>query len=192
MLSKIPFQTGSNEIILENLRAKIQKMHLSDRCCALMFDASSSGFHYEVSKQQIYGFEDLGHLGDTSKSGNHALILMLRDILKSWKQVIAYYVTANTVSTMALENIIITVISCLQKKGFNVMATICDQSSTNRAALVQLYSENIKSPNVQIYFKFFENKQADFDHITTAFNLDKKRMFNTLPKLKNEYFKFKD
>jgi len=32
---------------------------------------------------------------------------------------------------MALKDIIITVISRLQKDGFNVMATICDQGSTN-------------------------------------------------------------
>lgn len=65
ILSKISFETGLNEIILENLRARIQKMHPFDRCCALMFDEMSlnSGFHYEISKQQISGFEDLGHLG---------------------------------------------------------------------------------------------------------------------------------
>lgn len=146
---------------------------------------------------------------------------MLRGIRKSWKQVIAYYFTTNTISTMALKDIIITVISRLQKEGFNVMATICDQGSTNRAAFAQLCSENIESPNAQNYFlvnnkqifvifyvlhllknirnamlrcriKFSEHKKADFDYIRTAFNLDQKRMFKTLPKLKSEYFKFQD
>lgn len=78
-----------------------------------------------------------------------------------------------------------------------------NQGSTNRAALVQLYCENIESPNAQNYFlvnnkqifvifdvphllkntrnamlrcriKFFDHKEADFDYIRTAFNLDQK------------------
>lgn len=128
MLSKISFETGLNEIILENLRTRIQKMHPFDRCCALMFDkmSLSSEFHYEVNKQQISGFENLGHLGRINKSANHALVLMLRDIRKAWKQIIVYYFIRNTISTMALKDIIITVISRLQKDGFNVMAMICE------------------------------------------------------------------
>lgn len=154
MLSKIPFETGLNDAILENLRARIQKMHPLDHCCALIFDemSLSNGFHYETSKQKISGFEDLGHLGRTIKSANHALVLMLRDIHKSWKQVIAYYFVANTISTMALKDIIITVISRLQKKGFNVMSTICDQSATNRGALAQLCNESAESLKAQNYF----------------------------------------
>lgn len=99
------------------------------------------------------------------------------------------------------------------------MATICDQGATNRAAIGQLCSENID--NAQNYFlvnnkriyvifdvphllkntrnamlrckiKFSEYKEADFNYVKTAFNLDQKRMFKTLSKLKNEYFKFQD
>lgn len=40
--------------------------------------------------------------------------------------------------------------------------------------------------------KFSEYKEADFDYVKTAFNLDQKRMFKTLPKLKSEHFKFQD
>jgi len=57
-----------------------------------------------------------------------------------------------TISTIALKDIIITIISRLQKEGFNVMATIYNQDATNRAALAQLCKENIESPNIQNYF----------------------------------------
>lgn len=159
----------------------------------------SSSFHYETSKQQNSGFEDLGHLAYTIKTANHALVLMLRGICKSWKQVIAYYFTTSTISTMALKNIIVTVISRLQKERFNIMATICDQGAMNRAVLAQLCCEN--SPNTKNYFlvndkqifiifdvfhllkntrnampcciiKFSEYKNADFDYVKIAFNLD--------------------
>lgn len=39
---------------------------------------------------------------------------------------------------MVLKDIIITIISRLEKEGFNIIATICDQGATNRAALAQL------------------------------------------------------
>lgn len=77
---------------------------------------------------------------------------MLRGIRKSWKQVIGYYFTSNTISTMALKDIIITVISRSQKEEFNVMATICDQSAINRVALAQLCSDNIEVLTLRIIF----------------------------------------
>ncbi|KAF2903779.1 hypothetical protein ILUMI_02385 [Ignelater luminosus] len=164
-------------------------MDEKDRNCTLMFDEMSlnSGFYYLKDKQKIVGYEDLGHLGRTEKGANHALVFMVRGIRKFWKQTIAYYFTAHSISTISLKNIIVEIISNLQQIGLKVVATVCDQGTTNRAALSQLCAENKDRPS-SYYFVVNENKAADLSHLKTVFELDQQRKFKLLPRLRQEYF----
>lgn len=84
LLSKVPFDTGINKLLLQQLKIKINDMHILDRYCTLVFDEISvdSGFHYHAHKQIIIGFEDLGELGRFNKPANHALVLMIRGLRK--------------------------------------------------------------------------------------------------------------
>lgn len=85
LLSKVPFDTGINKLLLQQLKTKMDDMNVLDRYCALVFDEISldSGFHYLPHKQSIIGFQDLGELGRSNKPANHALVLMLRGLRKS-------------------------------------------------------------------------------------------------------------
>ena len=144
ILSNIPLDTGINKPLLDHLKNVCQTMNKLDKCCSLIFDeiSLSSGFFYDANKDKAFGYEDLGHLGRTSRHANHALVFMLRGMRKTWKQVVAYYLTSATISVANLKNIITLIINQTLEAGFNVMATVCDQGSTNRAALNELCWEN--------------------------------------------------
>lgn len=82
LLSKVPFDSGINKLLLQQLKIKIDDMDVLDRYCALVFDEISldRGLHYLPHKQIIIGFQDLGELGRSNKPANHALLLMIRGL----------------------------------------------------------------------------------------------------------------
>jgi len=223
VLSKLPFNPGFNDKILEHLKLEVAKMSENDRYCNLLFDEMSldPGFQYDPHRQLIVGFEDLGHLGRSIKPANHALVFMIRGVRKQWKQVIAYYFTASTISTDALCLLIPFIILKLQGIGLKPIATVCDQGITNQAALKKLshenninptpYTFNVNEEEICIIFdvphllkltrnallrgilEFEKGKYAKFEYIESSFMIDKQtRTFSQLPYLRPEHFNFKD
>lgn len=222
ILSKIPFDTGMNSLLLEQLKIKTAEMEELDRYCIVAFDEIflNSGYHYEAHKEQISGYEDLGELGRTSKEANHALVFMIRGLRRSWKQVIAYYFTADTISCSNLKLIIKIVISQLQGIGLKVKGTVCDQGLTQRRALSELCAENKIDPTpytfvvnqqtiVTIYdvphllkctrncllrckIIFSADKVAKFQYIKNAFDVEQNYPFKLLYKLTKNDFNFAD
>ncbi|KAG8231854.1 hypothetical protein J437_LFUL015123 [Ladona fulva] len=173
-----------------------------------------------MSKQYIYGYEDLGHLGRFPILANHALVFMIRGIRRTWKQIIAYYFTANSVTSLSLKKLIVLLICELQKLGFKVVCTVCDQGSTNQRALKELCQDNVdkaspfhfivNSEPIAVIFdvphllkntrnalignviQFESHKEVKFEYIERIFNVDQEKRFKTLPKLKKQHFNFKD
>ncbi|KAF2904270.1 hypothetical protein ILUMI_01902, partial [Ignelater luminosus] len=147
VLSKIPFASGLNPAILNYLKTQVSQMTELEKFVTIAFDEISlaKGFYYEGNKQTICGFEDLGHLDKTSRPANHALVIMLRGIKRSFKQVLGYYFTSSVISTIHLKHIITNTIKELQNIGLKVIATICDQGTTNQAALSALCNETNKN-----------------------------------------------
>ncbi|KAJ3652191.1 hypothetical protein Zmor_018177 [Zophobas morio] len=219
ILSNIPLDTGINKPLLDHLKNVCQTMNKLDKCCSLIFDeiSLSSGFFYDANKDKAFGYEDLGHLGRTSRHANHALVFMLRGMRKTWKQVVAYYLTSATISVANLKNIITLIINQTLEAGFNVMATVCDQGSTNPAALNELYWENssrfqfkvnghdiacifdvphlLKNTRNALYtcdFIFDGDKRAKFEHIVQLYEIDKHKEIPSLYKLKDEHFNIND
>ncbi|XP_049798176.1 LOW QUALITY PROTEIN: uncharacterized protein LOC126226241 [Schistocerca nitens] len=125
------------------MKAEIEVMKNSEKYCALVFDEMSleRGLYYSASKQEISGFQDLGRLGRSNVHANHALVFMVRGIHKSWKQVVAYYFTHTSVSSITLKSLITYVIRQLQEIGLKVVCTVCDQGATNQRALKELCCE---------------------------------------------------
>ncbi|KAJ8913902.1 hypothetical protein NQ315_005699 [Exocentrus adspersus] len=182
----------------------------------------SSGFHYETTAQRICGYEDLGTLGRTRNYANHALTFMVRGIKKNYKIPVAIYFTKDTIKTNMLKQLIVVVIEVLQGIGFHVMATVCDQGPTNRAAINLLTREyatenmspysftvnnqeictifdvphllkNTRNALLQCHIEYESKKFAKFVHIQEAFNLDQqKRTYKMMNKLKPGYFNFGD
>ncbi|KAJ3640443.1 hypothetical protein Zmor_003738 [Zophobas morio] len=146
---------------------------------------------------------------------------MVRGIKKNYKQTVAYYFTRDTIKTHSLKQIIVEVIKQLQEIGLNVMATVCDQGTTNKAALKKLCALNQDRPSpyyfvvndqrictifdvphllkctrnalIDCVIEYSSKKVPKFEPIQTAFNLDQTtRTYRLLPKLKNEHFHSKD
>lgn len=144
LLNRLPFPPGINESIFAHLREKVSNMDPSDRACALLFDevSLSTGLHYSEKLDQIIGFEDYGDLGRENVVANHALVFMARGLHKKWKQPVAYYYCKDVTKTNRLKSLIVKVIESLQNVGLHVICTICDQGSTNRAALQNLVASH--------------------------------------------------
>lgn len=220
ILSCIPFNPGLNDFILNQLKIAVAEMAEHDKFCCLLFDEMSldSTLQYDQYNQQIYGYEDHGHLGRVNKRANYALIFMVRGIRRQWKQTVAYYFTSSSIiRTQNLKVLVPFIIKNLQDIGLKVLATVCDQSSTNQAALSQLSCENDNNPlpytfrvngeEVCIIYdiphllkstrnallrcgiEFERGKMAKFMYIRKAFELDRStRSFYQLPYLKPEHF----
>ena len=109
----------------------------------------------------------------------------------------------------------------LQEIGLKIVSTVCDQGPTNRAAVKELCAETNKTCNDQFYFfvndepvamlfdtphlfkntrnamlkcnvEFRGGKVAKFEYIKNAFELDTKKNFRMLTKLKLADFNFSD
>jgi len=144
ILSKIPFETGINKTLLEQLKVKIDEIDEQNRYASLIFDemSLSKGFHYEAHKQIVNGYKNLGESGRTANAADHALVFMIRGIRKSWKQVIAYYFTTDQIFCNNLKFLLKYIMEQLQDIGIKIKATVCDQGSTQRKALSELSKEN--------------------------------------------------
>ena len=115
-----------------------------------------------------------------------------------------------------MENLIFTLINQLQNIGLKVVSTVCDQGPTNQAAVTQLCAEtnetkdqfyfnvgelvailfdvphllkNTRNALLKSTFEFRDGKLAKFEYTKKAFELDQKKIYRQLLKLKPEHFK---
>lgn len=61
---------------------------------------------------------------------SHALVIMIRGLTTNWKQVVAYYLTGNSVEGCVLWILVKQVIEQLHAAQINVHAVVCDMGST--------------------------------------------------------------
>jgi len=138
-LQKIPVSPGLNPLIVRHLENISQKMSIKDKVCILMWDEISiqSNIMYDVRKDIIYGYEDWGN-NRTSKVADHALVFMLRGLNTGWKMPISYNFCAKTTNTAQLMRCIKEHVHKISKAGFHIVATVCDQGTTNTVAIKKL------------------------------------------------------
>lgn len=97
-ISGIANQPGFCPILLKSLKAATRKMNEQDKMCILCFDEMNikSGLRYNQKYDIIMGYEDFGSISNSSrKFATHALVFMIRDIYKQWKQIIGYFFSSN-------------------------------------------------------------------------------------------------
>ncbi|KAF2880292.1 hypothetical protein ILUMI_25888 [Ignelater luminosus] len=214
MLKKFSFRTGINKCIMQQLKKQVEKMTIEEKTCALLFDemAVTPNLTYLQSADEVVGYVDLGSLGRRNILANHALVFMVQGIYKHWKQPVAYYFTHDTISANDLKFLLKEIISALQRVGFIIMCTVCDQGSTNRSAIRQLTKDqlgpyfyvnwqkivtvfdpphllkNTRNALLKYNIIFEDDKVAKFEHIVSAYNLDKKKRFRQLLKLTDKHF----
>jgi hypothetical protein len=188
----------------------ISKKHNLDKFCTLSFDevSLSADLTYCGASDLIIGYEDLGLLGRTKDMAKNALVFMVQGLRKSWKQPVAYYFVKNSVKVIYLKQIICKVISELQSRGFKVVATVCDQGSTNvderqgpyffvnNNKVITFFDtphllKNTRNALARYNIRFANNNVAKFQHIIDAYQIDKTKRFRMLYKDTRMFFKYK-
>lgn len=139
VLNQVPFGIGLNFHILDALKMSVSKMDLEDRICSLIFDEMSlePALSYNKKTDSINGFEDCGG-GKKQKFADHGIVFMARGLRKKWKQPIAYFFSEHGMSSPDLARNLKDIIRALHNIGLKVVATICDQHSTNSKAIKML------------------------------------------------------
>jgi len=131
-----------------------------------MFDKMSIREHLHFSQKIdcIEGFENLRSHGRTSSIANHALVVMLRGLLKRWKQPVIYYLICGSNKCEMLVNFLMEVLdACHHNARLIVVATMCDVSANSVKALKQL-GVSEKTP----FFRFCDQEIAaafDLPHL---------------------------
>lgn len=157
MLARIPLQTGINRELFNSLTERVKKLTDKEKFVNLLFDEVSlqAGLTYDRRRDTIDSFVDYGEADRRPRLADHAMVFMIRGIYKKFKQPVCFVLSENTVPTYKLAYLIKTVISEVRKTGLAVVATVCDQGSTNQAAINYL----LKTRGKEGYPGFFINKE---------------------------------
>lgn len=163
LLQCIPFKAGINHQIFQNLKEKVAKMEkLQDKACIVMFDemAISPKLTYQRKDDVVIGLEDYGD----EKNGfiaNHVNVFMIKGIHRQWKQPVAFTFSKGPVKALKLKHLLKSIIMECQNIGLEVVATVCDQGTTNQTAINMLVKETnesfLRKGEENTYFGFLVN-----------------------------------
>ncbi|KAG7298322.1 hypothetical protein JYU34_017922 [Plutella xylostella] len=160
MVSRAGIKPGVNENIFVQLKKRARKMKPDDRLCTLIFDEMALSPHFDYSKKRddIVGFVNNGH-ETRNQIADHALVFMIRGISKNYKQPICYTFCSGSTKKDDLAVLIKTLIRKLNSVGFNVLATVCDQGTSNVSAINSL----IEQTKMEYVKKGEEMRNATFE-----------------------------
>jgi len=131
---------GINPTIFYQLRLMAEDLCDIEKNCVLIFDemAIKKGLEYNVKKDIIEGFQDLGHGKRSPVPADHATVFMLRGLMKKWQHILSYVVTGGPISANDLYSHIQSLLLEIQKYGLKVRAIVCDQVSKHLLCYSQL------------------------------------------------------
>lgn len=98
ILKKVLIKPGINKFMFENLKKRVDKMPESYKFCSVVFDEMAIAAHVEMTDETVIGFVDDG---ETRKPqlADHALVFMVRGVIKKYKQPVQYTFCAGSTST---------------------------------------------------------------------------------------------
>ena len=147
-LQDLNIYPGFNDDVINALKLKVDNLPDTSKDCVLLFDemAIKEGLSYDKHIDQVEGYEDYGSEGRTKFLANHALVLMVRGLLDTWKQPIAYFLTSGPMKPPKLESVICEAVKKLLDIGLRPKALICDQGPNNRSVLTKLLKVTVDQP----------------------------------------------
>jgi len=166
LLSKIPVNPGIDRTLMKVLKTNVVKLSARQKLCAFLFHEVSldPNLTYDHNNGMITGFEDNG-IGRTQHFADHSLVFMICGVVKKYKQPISYTFCTGTTSSHDLSNQIKNVIQAVHETGLHVVASVCDQGATNKAAINMLHhdtrAEALRN-NIQFKEEFY-NVQCGAD-----------------------------
>lgn len=145
---RVVFECGINENTMNYVKNITKNWDEQKKLCSLVFDEVALTPHLTFNENQdkINGFVEIAGQRK-QKFADHALVFMIRGICSSWRQTIAYYFCAGTVSPADLEKILKEMIAKLSEAGLKPLALVCDQGSTFRSCF-----KNIKATTARLQY----------------------------------------
>ena len=134
-LRKIPLSTGWSKPTLAALEKKVETLSKEDTLCGIVFDAMSirEFLHFDKATDSIIGREDFGEHGKSLKKANHALVFMVKGLIKNWKMVLGYFFYSGGINTSKLKELYEAGIKKVQEMGMKIVFTVCDQEGVHRS-----------------------------------------------------------
>ncbi|XP_076057366.1 uncharacterized protein LOC143034907 isoform X2 [Oratosquilla oratoria] len=145
-LSKIDLEVGWAESNFNIVKERNNQMSETEKICGITFDAISlkSGIYYDIVKDQIIGYENMGEYGHSDKIAQYALVFMAKGLCVKWKQVLGYFLFHTSISADILRQMIIDCIAKLLSCGLHPKFVVCDQDSSHRSCFDKLGITNDK------------------------------------------------
>ncbi|EFN89568.1 hypothetical protein EAI_05937, partial [Harpegnathos saltator] len=141
---KININTGCNNIISKYLKQVAKEISdIKDLYCIVIWDEMSlqPAVQYNEKEDKIIGFEDWG-TRRIRKFADHAIVFYMRCLTRGTHMPIGYGFCNNTTNTVQLLRCKIKEwLTIIIKSGFKPIGTVCDQGSSNIAAINYLIQE---------------------------------------------------
>ncbi|CAH1993713.1 unnamed protein product [Acanthoscelides obtectus] len=127
LLNRIPINPGVNDVIFNNLAEVVSGLDESSKYCAVMFDEMSLDphIHLNVATKEFEGFETNDDEQRNAVIADHALVFMVRGLVKNWKQPLAYTFCRSSTKSVILVRLLTKIITRCQQAGLKVICTIC-------------------------------------------------------------------
>ncbi|XP_076036514.1 uncharacterized protein LOC143022259 [Oratosquilla oratoria] len=92
-LQRMNFNAGWNDYVFQVLKKKAETMNCQDKVCGVAFDAMSlkQGIYYNISRDNIDGFENLGEYGKSNKVATNVMVFMAKGLKRKWKQIFFFF-----------------------------------------------------------------------------------------------------
>lgn len=142
LLHSFRMEPGINKEILEDLKKVASRMSTENKLVNILFDEVSlaPGVEYNAAIGKIIGFEDNGYARNKTLA-DHALVFMIKGIKSKRKQPICFTFCKGTTKAAELKNLLKCVIKEINSTGLIVVATICDQATTNVRVVRELQND---------------------------------------------------
>jgi hypothetical protein len=142
LLNNLPFTPGINKQLFNSLGETVKRLSNKDKHSILLFDEIyiDSNLYYNQKNDLIEGLPDNGV---NRKIGlvDYATVFMIKRLHTQWKQAIYFSCSSGPLKSNELKSQITTVIKQCQEISLEVVATVCDQGSTNQTAINSLLKD---------------------------------------------------
>ncbi|XP_044262679.1 uncharacterized protein LOC123010070 [Tribolium madens] len=153
-LKDIPIKPGISKPIFQVLKKQIGQINDKSRFCILTFDEVVLQPHlsYLLYEDRVIGSEDDGWndgLRETKSVADHACVFMLRGIYKKWKQPVAFAFCKSSMKPASIVRFYKNIIREATAAGLVVIASVCDQGTTNVKVVDMLLAETQRQASLK-------------------------------------------
>ena len=125
-LRKISLKVGWSELTLTVLKKKSESLPKEETLCGIGFDSISlkESLHFDQVSDSVIGMEGFGENGSSGRLANHALVFLVKGLVKKWKMVLGYFVYSGGLDHGKLKMLYLEAIKKVQNVRFKVMSTV--------------------------------------------------------------------